>query len=47
MLNSVSRITKEVMMTELEASNSEWPMRTTETRQGISVPCTCIDLDFI
>ena len=47
MLNTVSRITKKVMMAELEASNSGWPMGTAEPRQGISVACTCIDLDFI
>jgi hypothetical protein len=43
MLNSMSIITEKVRMAGLEASNSPWPMGTTEPRQGISVACTCID----
>jgi len=35
MLNTVSRITKKVMMAQLEASNSGWPMGTAEPHQGI------------
>jgi hypothetical protein len=47
MLNTVPRITKKVMIVELEASNSGWPMGTAEPRQGINVACTYIDLEFI
>jgi hypothetical protein len=45
-LNNMSTITEKVRKAELEASNSRWPMGTTEPRQGISVACTCINLDL-
>jgi hypothetical protein len=42
MLKTMSRSTEKVRRAKLEASNSPWPMGTTEPCQGIGVACTCM-----